>query len=947
MSKTNNLFKIFAFVLVALLSFGLVACGESDADIAAKVDALIEELPADITLEDDLELVEAREAYDALTAEQKELVTKLADLEAKEAKFDNLKAADAVVTRIKGLPANLVLAHKALVTQARTEFDKLTADQKELVTNLSKLTEAEEKIAELETAEANRVAAKAVEDLIAALPGTGAVELEDEEAIMEAREAFDALTEDQQELVTNLSKLENAEAELEDAKEDAKRAEDQAAAQAVDTLISALPALVILSDKTAVEAARAAYEALTEDQKVFVVNLAHLQAKETRIANLELAKPVEDLIIALPEEVTVDDEDAIVAARVAYEALAQNIKELITQLDRLVQKEEELLIAKDPDLGAIYLVLKSMPKQIVNDYVLETNDGTITWAYKEGSDTSYYNIETGEVLKNAFEEVKATLVATKGDAVVEVEVNFGLLSEGQMPIFYNGGVKPATGNAWDGHGSYHAQLEKAGFGGALISVGEKVYFVSKDAYITLEGTEENEVIDRETLRPIGLSAQTDYNNVGLKNGVAVAYSGAGALYHNSGDVTITFNASDSYGRLNVPGLGFAKVIFKLNADGTYTVQPGLSESSSDGNAVGTVGTVMVTLEPGDMLWTPHSWEVDYVASGPSSGYGTKLHQNYDGVLAPDTVINVLPFKNLTPQDPDEIAIEILKSKIPANIMNDYELPTLEGLVWSLKEGEDDTLYDVATGELLRFPNESEKLVVIATYKEVEYEVELNFSIIDPTKTQFYYNSNDTFTAASGGTYATQVARAGFAGYTIFVGNKQFFLGEKAYIALEGEEEGQKLTREELRPLGLGSETQFFNNGLVTGGEVSINQRGYGVLYENTGDVAIKFNLSDTYGRNNAAFAGYAKIKFVPNEDGTYTVMAHEPDTGTNTTDTGTEITLNPGEMLWCPHTWDTKSGTYFVSPKPEGYEGGALAPDTIIEIVQFKMFEEAPVDPVE
>lgn len=65
-------------------------------------------------------------------------------------------------------------------------------------------------------------------------------------------------------------------------------------------------------------------------------------------------------------------------------------------------------------------------------------------------------------------------------------------------------------------------------------------------------------------------------------------------------------------------------------------------------------------------------------------------------------------------------------------------------------------------------------------------------------------------------------------------------------------------------------------------------------------------------------------------------MANEPDTGTNTTDTGDQITLLPGEMLWCPHTWDTKSGTYFNSPQTGGFEGGVLAPDALIKIVEYK-----------
>lgn len=77
-------------------------------------------------------------------------------------------------------------------------------------------------------------------------------------------------------------------------------------------------------------------------------------------------------------------------------------------------------------------------------------------------------------------------------------------------------------------------------------------------------------------------------------------------------------------------------------------------------------------------------------------------------------------------------------------------------------------------------------------------------------------------------------------------------------------------------------------------------------------------------------------------------MKNEADSGTNTTDTEVQITLLPSEMLWCPHTWDTKSGTYFSSPQTGGYEGGVLAENAIIKILEFKTnFEVAPVAPVD
>ncbi|AFA49795.1 DUF4430 domain-containing protein [Acetobacterium woodii] len=128
-------------------------------------------------------------------------------------------AAKTVTDKIAALPAvsKLALTDKAVVTAARTAYDGLTAIQKTLVTNLSTLTAAEAKIAELEkeaTEAANKAAAKAVTDKIAALPSGTALLLGEKADVTAARIAYNALTETQKALVTNLNTLILAEARI-------------------------------------------------------------------------------------------------------------------------------------------------------------------------------------------------------------------------------------------------------------------------------------------------------------------------------------------------------------------------------------------------------------------------------------------------------------------------------------------------------------------------------------------------------------------------------------------------------------------------------------------------------------------------------------------------------------------------------------------------------------
>ena len=158
---------------------------------------------------------------------------------------------------------------------------------------ISKAASAEEGNALLEkikadNAAANKAAADAVMEKIDAI---GTVTLDSKTAVEAACAAYEALTVSQRALVTNYEVLTAAEASLkalQDAAE--KAAADKAAADAVMEKIEGI-GTVTLDSKTAVEAARAAYDALTAEQKALVTNYETLAAAEKTLA--DLGKPVE------------------------------------------------------------------------------------------------------------------------------------------------------------------------------------------------------------------------------------------------------------------------------------------------------------------------------------------------------------------------------------------------------------------------------------------------------------------------------------------------------------------------------------------------------------------------------------------------------------------------------------------------------------------------------
>lgn len=148
----------------------------------------------------------AQTAYGNLSADQKKLVTNYAALQAADTAYkayeQNYAAAKNVMELIKSIgKVNEVMtrteadAVKKKLQTAQDAYNKLTADQKQMVTNYADLQAA---AAAYQTYETNYAAAKATEDLIKAI---GTVTKDSYDAIQKATEAYNKLTATQKELV--------------------------------------------------------------------------------------------------------------------------------------------------------------------------------------------------------------------------------------------------------------------------------------------------------------------------------------------------------------------------------------------------------------------------------------------------------------------------------------------------------------------------------------------------------------------------------------------------------------------------------------------------------------------------------------------------------------------------------------------------------------------------
>ncbi len=159
--------------------------------------------------------------------------------------------------------------------------------------------EEAEKARQEQIKQENEAAANAFVGAVEALPGIDELKLKDETEVAGARELYDALTDEQKELVSSaaVTKLEEAERTIEELKEkkaerDAEKKENKKAAKQAEEVINGIPDNVTLDAENAVIQARAEYNQLTDDQKKFVSQKAidKLTNAEGKIVELKEAQ---------------------------------------------------------------------------------------------------------------------------------------------------------------------------------------------------------------------------------------------------------------------------------------------------------------------------------------------------------------------------------------------------------------------------------------------------------------------------------------------------------------------------------------------------------------------------------------------------------------------------------------------------------------------------------
>ncbi|MCM1260014.1 MAG: glycosyl hydrolase family 18 protein [Prevotella sp.] len=355
---------------------------EEQKRLASEVVDLIERLKSveEITLEDEKDIVEARTAYDALSAQAKEYVHNIEKLDKLELKLNDLQEearlhelASLVSQKLKDLPnvEDLTLDHQDQVSDARQAYEALDFEAKSYVVGLSTLEALEEKLEVLQKeAQQNewKARAQAVDDCIIALPTITELQLHDQEKVQDARAQYEALEDEAKSYVNQIELLIVLENQLKKLQQEQQWQEE---ASGVVQSIQNLPTVdtLTLADKEQVEQVSLDYEALSQAAKSYVTNVDKLNQLKQKLLQLEeentfqqSAAIVDASILALPsiEELTLVDEQVVMEVRNAYEALPEAAKGYVAYYNMLLELEtkmEQLKEEQDVSCYDVYFYL--------------------------------------------------------------------------------------------------------------------------------------------------------------------------------------------------------------------------------------------------------------------------------------------------------------------------------------------------------------------------------------------------------------------------------------------------------------------------------------------------------------------------------------------------------------------------------------------------------------
>lgn len=349
-------------------------------------------------VEDNGVITAARDAYDALNADQQNyIITNYAYLIPALEKAERVIA---VVNAVAAIPKPLgamdengerhIEADRRAVDAANSAYLELSESERERVGN-----------------DENLDAAYAAIDVVVMID---ALELDPvmiayTEQIEAAREAYESLYDLAKEYVGNIDELMFAESELERLWNEINNVID---------LIDRITFPVCLSDAPYINMVRGAYDALSDEQKTFVTNYNMLLYAERELCTLYgQVAIVMSCITALPYQVTLDDADTINAIWRAYYALTAEQQAEVTNLAKLQNATEQLAQLR-AQVDEVIRLIDAIPE--LNDNNFDSFEAAVI-AAREAYDAIANPVDAAYVVNYD------VLVAAEGDMLVHIVID--------------------------------------------------------------------------------------------------------------------------------------------------------------------------------------------------------------------------------------------------------------------------------------------------------------------------------------------------------------------------------------------------------------------------------------------------------------------------------------------------------------------------------------------
>lgn len=328
---------------------------------------------------------------------------------------------DAVIKKIAAIGEVTVDSEDA-INEAREAYNDLSVRQQKNVTNYQVLVDAENTLVLVKE---NAVKIASVEQTIDAI-GEVTYTTASKMKIDLARSAYNNLAAELQPQVSNYAVLEAAEARYAELKAEA---ENTAAAAPVISLINAIGE-VTLNSKSAIEAAEKAYAQLTKEQQAYVTNYnvlvlarqAYNALAQEDAGNREAAQAVVDLINEIGD-VTLESEDAITAARTAYNKLTPAQQAFVTNYTTLTNAETILADLKTQ-------AANEAAAKVVKDMIDAIGEVTVEKEEQINAAREAYNALTGDQKRL----VDNLAVLTAAEAQLSVLKNDFLFEDGATGI---------------------------------------------------------------------------------------------------------------------------------------------------------------------------------------------------------------------------------------------------------------------------------------------------------------------------------------------------------------------------------------------------------------------------------------------------------------------------------------------------------------------------------